>query len=258
MKHKQPTLYNPNLHNSHLDGDPFLLEGGPVGIFLSHGYTATTAEIRLVAEKFHSAGYTVAAPLLPGHGTAPEDLNKVKWQDWVRAGQAELDRLFGICEQVWIGGESLGGMLALYLASQNPKAAGILLYAPAIRLMMKTLDKMKVYLASPFMTEVPRDSLDVADKWQGYPGVPLKGIVQLLRFQKATQKKLSQVTQPLIVFQGRQDSTVAPEVGTLILNGVSSAVKEHHWMERSSHVIVLDEEHEKVANMSMRFIEENS
>lgn len=258
MTDNKITLGNKALHNPHLDGDTFVLEGGPVGIFLSHGFTATTAEIRLVAEKFHAQGYTVAAPLLPGHGTKPEDLNQVHWRDWVESGEASLQKLLGSCEQVWVAGASMGGLLALYLASNNPQISGALLYVPAIRTLMRKRDLLQLYLGAPFIKEMPRDSLDGSDLWQGYPGLPLKGIIQFLRFQSATLKRLSDVRQPVLIFQGRLDLTVAPEAGKIIMNGISSEIKEHHWMENSSHSIALDEEYEEVAALSIEFIEKNS
>ena len=60
--------------NPHLEGDSFFWEGGEVGILLIHGFTATTAEVRPLAEFLHKNGYTVAGPLLPGHYTKPDDL----------------------------------------------------------------------------------------------------------------------------------------------------------------------------------------
>lgn len=252
------TLGNKALHNPHLDGDTFFLDGGKVGILLSHGYTATTAEVRLIAEKFHAAGYTVAGTLLAGHGTKVEDLNNVQWRDWVESGEESLQKLFKVCDQVWVAGESMGGVLALYLASQNPKIAGIMLYAPAIRLTMSFFDTLKLYLGASFIPEVPRESLDCSNGWQGYPGLPLKGAIQLLRFQTATLPQLSKIKQPVLIFQGRKDMTVAPEAGEVILRGISSEIKEHHWMENSSHAIVLDGELDDVAQLSMRFIEKNS
>ncbi|MBT3713867.1 MAG: alpha/beta fold hydrolase [Anaerolineae bacterium] len=252
------TMNNPNLHNSHLDGDAFFLEGGKVGIFLSHGFTATTAEVRLVADEFHRVGYTVSAPLLPGHGTKPEDLNNLRWQDWVESGEESLQNLFKTCEQVWVGGASMGGMLALYLASQYPQICGSLLYVPAIRTMMSKMDLLQLYLGAPFVKEIARDSLDGSDLWQGYAGLPLKGVIQFLRFQRATIKRLSHIHQPILIFQGRQDLTVAPEAGEIIMNGVSSEIKEHHWMDFSSHSILLDEEYEDIARLSVEFIERNT
>ena len=254
----EKTTGNPHLHNPHLDGDAFFWEAGSTGILLSHGFTATTAEIRLLAEKFHAQGYTVAAPLLPGHGTKPEDLNQTKWREWVESGEESLQKLFGSCEQVWVAGASMGGLLALHLASKYPQISGLLLYVPAIRTMMRKVDLLQLYLAAPFVKEIERDSLDGSDLWQGYPGLPIKGIIQFLRFQSATLKRLSEIRQPVLIFQGRLDLTVTPDAGKIIMDGVSSEIKEHHWMENSSHSILLDKEYERVAEMSMQFIEKNS
>lgn len=249
------TLGNPNLHNPHLDGDAFFWQNGPVGVFLSHGYTATAGEVRLLAEKLHEKNYTIAAPLLPGHGTHPDDLNRVRWQDWVAAGQQTLERLFQTCERVIVGGESLGGVLALYLAAQNPQIRAILLYAPALVLTASRLDRLKLYLAAPFMSQIPRQGLDNPDKWQGYPNLPLKGAIQLLQFQSATRRQLPKIHQPVQIFQGRLDQTVAQEAGEMILRGVSSTVKEHHWMEKSHHTILLDVELDDVTAKTLTFIE---
>jgi len=41
------------IHNPHLEGGPFVWEGNRLGILLIHGFTATTTEVRLLAEKLH-------------------------------------------------------------------------------------------------------------------------------------------------------------------------------------------------------------
>ena len=248
-------MQNFALHNSHLEGGTFLWEAGPVGVLLLHGYTATTAEVRLLASNLHEKGYTVAGPLLAGHGTRPADLNQVTWQNWVDDAQEAYSRLTARCTRVFIGGESMGGVAALHLASHQPQASGILLYAPAVKLTLSPLDKIKLILGSLFISEIPRASLDSSDKWQGYPGLPLKGAVQLLKMQTAVRKHLPQIRQPVIIFQGRQDTTVHPDAGGLILQGVSSSIKEHHWMEGSRHTILLDRELESVTDLTLRFME---
>ncbi len=249
-------MTNSHLHNPQFEGEAFFWKAGPVGVFLSHGYTATTAEVRQLAKNLYQQGYTVAAPLLPGHGTQPEDLNRVPWQDWVRGGEESYQQLLKHCQKVFIGGESMGGVLALYLASQHPEAKGVLLYAPAIHLNMKPLDMVKLYVGAPFMTQMTRSSLDCADKWQGYPDLPLKGVIQLLRFISATKSRLAHIQQPVLLFQGRLDNTVATDAGEIILNGISSKVKEHHWMEKSNHIIMLDNELEQVTNLTVAFMKQ--
>ena len=110
------------LHNPTLEGDAFVWEAGSTGVLLFHGFTATTAEMRPVATAFHDAGLTVSAPLLPGHGTRPQDLNRVRWQDWTSAAEAAYQDLAARCERVVVGGESMGAVVALGLAARHPDA----------------------------------------------------------------------------------------------------------------------------------------
>jgi len=249
------TRGNPCLHNPQLDGDAFFWQNGPVGVLLLHGYTATAGEVRLLGEKLRQNGYTVAAPLLPGHGTQPEELNRVRWQDWVTAGQQTLDQLLQTCERVVVGGESMGGVLALALAAQNPQVKAVLLYAPAIALRMTWLDKLKLSLGAAFVSQVARSSLDTPDTWQGYPGLPLKGIRQLLGLQAVTRPLLTKIQQPVLLFQARLDETVAPEAGEIIFSGVSSSIQEHYWLEHSHHTLLLDVELDEVAAKTLTFLQ---
>lgn len=245
------------LVNPHLEGDPFFWEAGQVGILLAHGLTATCAEVRPLAKRLHSAGFTVSAPLLPGHGTHPRDLNHVKWQDWAQTGEEAYQQLKASCQRVFVGGESMGAVLALYLASQHPEAVGIMAYAPAIKLNLGTFDHLRLRLLSPFIPWVPKESLDASHNWQGYPVNPLKSALQLIRFQQVVRQRLYLLHQPLLVIQGRLDTTVHPSVGQIILSGVSSTAKELHWMENSTHVVIIDQELDEVTRITLEFLNRN-
>lgn len=244
------------LYNSHLEGDAFFWEAGPVGVFLSHGFTATTAEVRLFARWLYEQGFSVGGPLLAGHGTCPEDLNRVKWMDWVESGEKVYKQLASRCNKVFLGGESMGALVALYLASRHPAVCGVMLYAPAISLTISMLDKIKLYLGSPFMPFSKREKMDVSDKWQGYdPELPTRGIIQTLQFQAAVKQILPNIYQPIVVFQGRKDTVVSAGAGELILRNVRSTMKEHHWMEGSSHPMLIDTEMGAIAGLSLKFMD---
>ena len=66
----------------------FVLGGGPVGCLLIHGFASSPPEMRPLGDFLHQRGITVSAPLLPGHGTVPEDLNRTLWQDWAACSVA--------------------------------------------------------------------------------------------------------------------------------------------------------------------------
>lgn len=249
---------NPNLHNPHLNGEPFFWQAGPIGILMIHGFTATPVEVRMVAERLHPHGYTVSAPLLPGHGTHPDDLNRVRWQDWVAKAEESYQQLKQTCQKVYLLGESMGALVALYLAAEHREAEGVIASAPAIRLQISPVQKAALPLISLFRASTPKGGLDASSNWQGYPVNPLKGVQQLFRFQKEVERRLPEIVQPILVLMGRHDTTVHPEAGKFILERVSSPYKSLVWFENSSHVILIDQEVDAAAERIERFIQDTS
>jgi carboxylesterase len=245
---------NSYLYNPHLEGGSFYWPGGPVGVLLSHGFTATTAEVRLLGRILHQHGYTVSGPLLAGHGTQPKFLNRTRWQEWYHSVQQAYLQLTVRCEKVIVGGESTGALLALYLASVYPEITAVLTYAPALRLTLSRIDRLRLTLAAPFLLSVPKASLDAESNWQGYPVNPLKGTLQLLHLQRQVLKRLPSIRQPILIMQGRLDTTVSSEAPQMIYAQVASRVKELHWMEHSAHCVIIDQELARVADLTLQFI----
>lgn len=248
----------PLLVNSHLEGDAFSWEGGPVGVLLFHGFTATTAEVRPLAGYLYERGYTVAGPLLPGHGTQPADLNRVGWRDWTRAGEEIYRQLAARCQRVAVGGESLGALLALYLASEHPEVAAILCYAPALMLPLRWPDVLKLYAAAPFVpyvTKRPGPPTAADALWQGYDVRPLKGVLEVRRLQAEVRGRLAGITQPLLIVQGRLDVSVDGRGSQVIYDAVRSTHKELQWMGGSTHCVLLDQERESIFELTGRFLD---
>ncbi|MHC4991346.1 MAG: alpha/beta fold hydrolase, partial [Planctomycetota bacterium] len=117
------TWYDPELSKTLDVASPFFLKRprAEIGVILVHGYLSSPAQVRPLAEHLHEHGCAVYGVRLPGHGTAPEQLTEVTWQDWMRA----LFRAHGMMRhqtpRVVVGGFSLGGILALMLAASRPE-----------------------------------------------------------------------------------------------------------------------------------------
>ncbi len=241
--------------NPQLDGASFFWEAGPVGVLLCHGFTATTTEVLLLANALYEEGYSIAAPLLPGHNTTPEDCNRFKWQDWYVAFEQACQQLAQKCRRVVVGGESTGALLALYHAAQHPEDFAILCYAPALRLLLSPLKVSLLSLLVPFVTAIPKPASTDDNLWKGYNVNPLKGASQLIKLQKAVIPLLQKIHQPILILQGRLDPTVHPQAPQLILDQVGSEVKQLHWLQNSSHCVILDKERALASQLTIEFLE---
>lgn len=245
------------LRNPHLNGDTFFLQGThDVGVLLIHGFTATTVEVSYVAKYLNERSYTVSAPLLPGHNTTPDDLNTCKWQDWVNAAEAAYQALAARCKKIIVGGESMGGMLALYLASEHPEITAVLTYAPAM-ITPSSSNKWQIQILSWFKAYLPKPKRppNVTDeRAKSYTVNPLKAVLQFFELQRETRQRLPRITQPILNIQGRLDVVIDPCNGEMIFREVKSQTKEMHWLENSTHVLVLDQEWERAAELTLNFI----
>lgn len=246
------------MKNPHLRPPPALQAGGPVGILLIHGYTATPVEVGPLASYLSRLGYTVACPCLPGHGTNIEALHRCRWEDWAEKIEADYATLEAGCQVVFVGGESLGGLLALYLGSRHPEVAGLLLYAPALyagtRLAILA-PLLKYFVKSRVKRRKSAKKTLVDERWQGYMLDSLPAVTQVLRLQSIVRRRLPKVRQPLLVFQGRLDETIDARGASEIIQRAGSTDKRLVWMEASSHCVLLDCEWEMVAEQTAAFIE---
>lgn len=247
------------VQNSDLDGSEFSLLGkNETCVILIHGFTATTVEVRPLAEYFSENGYSVFAPLLPGHNTNPDDLNERTWQEWVNAAEAVTVEALSKFKNVFIGGESMGGLIACYIASFYPEITGLLLYSPAIH--VKKLEFMRIF---KFFTKfIAKPSLKLEDEeiqdvlpWKGYKVNPTRAAVQLLNLQKEVKNRLDYIRHPTIIFQGKLDKTIDQSGATYIYNKIQSVKKNLIWLEQSNHCVILDKEYPYIFTESLKFVE---
>ena len=68
-----------------LDPSPFCFQRGRVGCLLIHGFTGAPIEMHPIGEYLVEHDIIVSGPRLPGHGTAPEDMQGVTWEEWYSA-----------------------------------------------------------------------------------------------------------------------------------------------------------------------------
>lgn len=246
----------------HLDPSPFFLEGGQVGVLLLHGFTGSPPEMRLVGDYLHQRGLTVYAPLLPGHGTTVEEMNRCRWTDWTNHVEGALAELQARYQTVFVGGLSMGSLLTLYLAAQHPDLAGAILYAPAVIV----ADRL-IYL-SPLLKYVIRkrakgDDSDLTDpqaqlRLWSYEENPAFAAHELLKLIYRVRRLLPRVTCPLLIIHSTLDQAIHPRSARYTYERAGSQDKELVTLHNSGHCVTVDSEWEFVAEKTYQFVRERA
>jgi carboxylesterase len=226
--------------------------GQSVGALLIHGYTGSVAETRPMGEYLARQGLSVRCPLLPGHGTTPEDLTRIRWQDWAGEVESALDDLQRRCDLVFVGGLSLGSLLTLWLGAQHPELAGLIPMSPAIKLQNRLLPLsvglrhlLKYNPFGPIGDDDLGDPEAIRRIWC-YDQTPLWGGGEIYRLQRKVAKALPSIHQPVLVFQGRRDAQVDPRAAEILRDSIGSTDKTVVWLEYSGHNLLVDGERESV------------
>ena len=161
---------------------PFETEGDPgsangrTGVLLSHGFTGSPVSMRPWADHLAAQGYAVSVPLLPGHGTRWQDLNKTTWADWSGEVERAFTALAARVDTVFVFGLSMGGALALRLAADHPdRVAGLVLVNPAVTTERKDVKLLPVLkLVIPSFPGIADDIKKPGVEEYGYKKTPLR------------------------------------------------------------------------------------
>jgi len=243
---------NPGRNDARPESQPWSAAGhGPrarTGILLIHGFTGSPFSLRPLAEQFAEAGFGVELPRLPGHGTHWRDMRSTRYDDWRAHVLASAQALRARCDRVVLFGLSMGGTLALDVAS-----GGGLEVAGVATVNAQILDRegLVVKLA-PFLEKilpvVPRGiaglkSNDIAKpgvREQAYAWVPSAAGNSLLRALPRVRSQLEQMPCPVLVMYSENDHSVSPENSRALLRALRCPDLSTLVLERSYHVATLD------------------
>jgi carboxylesterase len=237
------------------------LEKDKIGCLLLHGFTANPTEMEGLATFLRVQGCAVTVPTLPGHGTQPDDLATVSYQEWIETSEQALAKLQQDYATVFVIGLSMGGALALHLAARH-QFSGVVVMAAALRLPLWR--EIASYVAAPFMPMYhKRGGSDVHDRagkaqLQNYDRYPLSAARQLLRLLRKVRAELPAVTMPILAIHSRHDHTVPFDNLALLMRRVGSTAREQMIVENSYHVLTVDYDHQMIFERIWKFMQKHA
>lgn len=234
---------------------PFLFEAGPRAVLLLHGFTGSSADVRMLGRFLEKHGYTSFAPHYKGHGVPPEDLIETGPNDWwhdVKAAYYELkERGY---EEIAVAGLSLGGVLGLKLALNEPVKGIVTMCSP---MTMRTTDVMfqgvleyaQAYKKRERKTEEQIEAEVAEIRKRGMPS--LQELQQLI---VSMSEEIDLLYAPILIVQSRHDDVINPKSAEILFERIESTDKQIKWFEKSGHVITLGPEKEQLHEHILMFL----
>ncbi len=235
---------------------PELTGGRRIGVLVVHGFTGSPASMRPWAGDLAERGYAVEMPLLPGHGTRWQDMNKVTWADWVATVEGAFDKLAAENDAVVAVGLSMGGALSLRLAAdRGEELAGVVLVNAAVDSMRK--DRVLLPLLKHIVPAFPGIRNDIKKPGMdeiAYPVIPLKAAAQMSDGWADLRRDLPKITIPVLYFRSAEDHVADISSSRAINAGLSSKDFEERILENCYHVATLDNDAPAIFAESAEFI----
>lgn len=246
----------------------FAGQSGMPGLLCVHGFTGSPYEVKPLGAYFAARGWRVHGLVLPGHGGLPEGIHGLQWRVWPQAAQTALDDLSQRCDDVYVAGLSMGGLVTarLALAEQTrpgSKLRAIALLATPDALYQKAAQLARVgkYLIPWFyplkaanlndpnvrnrLSRTLGDAFDLSDPEIAHVikngiRLPTAAIHELLKFIDSVRADLPNIFMPAFVAQGRRDQTVARNSADVIHARLRSQRKLLRWYDDFDHEMPLE------------------
>ncbi len=234
------------------DPAPFLIQpknANGFGVLLIHGLLASPAELRDYGHYLAQQGYTVLGIRIQGHGTSPNALRELSYQQWFRSVQKGFNILKIHCPKSFVIGFSSGAALALKLVAENP---GDIIGIAAVSVPIK-------FVNSSFMLVPLLHGTNTFVKWMSsfegvkpfiennpehpdinYRNTPVRALYELRLLIQEIVALLPDIKAPALLLYADQDPVVSIQSAEIVFDKLGSDPKKLHIINAERHGILME------------------
>ncbi|TFD98292.1 carboxylesterase [Jeotgalibacillus sp. R-1-5s-1] len=210
---------------------------GQTGCLLLHGFTGGAYEVNPLARYLREhTDWIISVPVLPGHGRHL-DLRQATAMEWLLCAEEELERLLLYCDEVYVVGFSMGGLIASYLTIHYPVSKLVLLSAAALYINPRQIFQDM----NGMMKDAIRRTLH-ENEWFGHYkykvlNTPIRSAWEFRKLASHMVPLLSKIRVPVFIAQGQMDGIVPPRAARFVYDRVGTYQKKLYLSKGSKHLI---------------------
>jgi carboxylesterase len=261
----------------------FFLPGDKNLCLLIHGLTGTAKEMGSIAKNLNKNGFSVACPLMANHDKSIYCLKRTSWEELYDSIRKEFIKYANNYENIFVAGLSFGALIGILLAHEFPnKVRALNCFSPTLffdgwanpksrfllPLIFKTPLQYYIYLKEGYPYGIKNQRLrsrienfytkaDLSNYSKvhlyGYPVIPVSCMHQNQLLAKQIKKILPSITTPIQLLQAKDDDVTSPKNSYYIYKHIGSKDKTVILFENSYHIIIADQERDKVAAKTLTF-----
>lgn len=229
-------------------------------LLLIHGYNDSPASLDGIARKLQEAGWTVRLPLLPGHGRALRAFDAWSADELIAQARDEYAQLRATHPTVVVGGISMGGAAATWLAAETD-ADGLVLFAPMLFIpaqMQVAVSTARLWgFFTKYLAGGGRRSIrdpEAQQRMISYGCSTRRSLEALERVAKGTLVRLGFVHVPTLVIQSEDDNRLPREQSLHAIARIGAKDRTVMWTRGAGHVLTVDYGWEDVASRTAEWL----
>lgn len=247
-------------------------------VILVHGLGEHCQRYDHVAKALTNKGYSLYSMDLPGHGKSTGPRGHIDgFSDYLKATETLLERAEDELPQApkFILGHSMGGLIvSQFLLEHQDRFRGAMLSGPAIQSTQEppawqvALIKgiARVFPTAKMLaldaSGVSRDP-KVVTKYNADPLVDksklsAKFLVSLTEAMDKIKQRANEITLPILLMHGSEDSMTSPEGTDFLYNNCKSTDKEKHILDGLFHEIFNEPEQDTVIELTLNWLVQRS
>lgn len=212
-----------------------------LGIYIIHGFSSTTYEVKKIAQHLAKQGYKVKADNLPGHGTSIQDCNHTSYTEWLLFVEQGVAEMYSSCDKVIVIGVSMGAVLTLHLGTIFP-LDGLISASPVFKFKNEFDVRILARLFHRFKSSIPKKSTFQPNKlklvtsgFYGYNQYPISALNEMRKLVDRVKLNLHKISSPSLLIHSKIDQTALFENFEIVKQSLHNTNPETLIVNEAEH-----------------------